>query len=140
MSAKYPELAAHLGDVGPAGFAAWAWEFSQYGWAIMVQAALVAARVALPAWENHEMSRDVSQGSLVTAALDHVSQVFGSGERAQLGAVALLNDLRLLVDRATIYVDESSGYAELVASRERALSAAIAALATLEAFCWTEAD
>ncbi len=52
------ELAAHLGDtdamrslsmnrVDPDGFEAWAWKFNEFGREAMLQAALVAANMAL---------------------------------------------------------------------------------------------
>lgn len=143
------DLAAHLGVRAPTlstddDFAAWAWKFHRFGQRVMVQAALVAARIALPVWVRYrpldEEERGVFAGPLVGSALDAVSRWLESEARPEQEVEQVLGDLKQLVDRVSFYVQEASGSADVVLAREKALSAASAALAVLETFAWTEAQ
>jgi hypothetical protein len=152
-SSRDLEFAAHLGDVdamralgldrvAPRGFEEWAWGFSRFGQRIMARAALVAARLALPIWEHYvpcdAVERSVFGGRLVADSLNTVEQWLASDAQPLEDVASLLSALRDLAARTSFYVAEASGDESIVLSRERALSAAIAAVAALEAFAWTE--
>jgi hypothetical protein len=152
-SSRNAEFAAHLGDldamralgldrVAPHGFEEWAWEFSRFGQPIMARAALVAARLALPVWEHYApcdaVESRVFGGRLVADSLNSLERWLASGAPPQEDVATLLGALRDLAARTSSYVEEASGDESLVLSREKALSAAIAAVAALETFAWTE--
>lgn len=146
------DLAAHLGVGVPSArggvldegdFAAWAWGFHRFGPRVMVQAALVASRISLPVWSLYRPLDDDERGvfadPLVATALDAVSRWLESEARPEQEVEQALGDLRQLVDRVAFYVQEASGSDDVVLGRQKALSAAVAALAALETFAWTEA-
>lgn len=151
------ELATYLGDRDaalPSGvqvaldtehdFAAWAWGLSRWGQDTMARAALAAANIALPTWENYKPSDmfdgEVLGGPLFRRMLDTLAAHLANKPGAEAELAGELSLARALVERASFYVEEASGDNESVMRRRKALAAARAALAAVETAMWSEAE
>lgn len=139
------ELVAHLdAPPGDRSFGEWAWDLHRWGHFTMARAAVTGASMALRLWENYQApdpdEAAVFQSAQPREALLLIDVSLRSGELSSAGLRSLLPAMRAFAEQLVFYTEEASGNADIVARREAALSAYLAALEALEVATWNEAE